>query len=45
MNGSVDLRLLSASIPDVDVAGHADINASIRGYDGPAEDHWAREAQ
>ncbi|MGC0777930.1 MAG: translocation/assembly module TamB domain-containing protein [Candidatus Acidiferrum sp.] len=31
MNGSVDLRLLSASIPDVDVAGHADINASIEG--------------
>jgi len=27
----VDLRLLSASIPDFDVAGHADINASIEG--------------
>jgi len=31
MNGSVDLRLLSASIPGVDVAGRADINASIEG--------------
>jgi translocation and assembly module TamB len=31
MNGTVDLRLLSASIPDFDVAGHADINASIEG--------------
>ena len=31
LNGSVDLRLLSASIPDVDTTGHADINASVEG--------------
>ncbi|HEX8872632.1 MAG TPA: translocation/assembly module TamB domain-containing protein, partial [Candidatus Acidoferrum sp.] len=31
MNGSVDLRLLNAYIPDVDVAGHTDINASFEG--------------
>ena len=31
MNGTVDLRLLSASIPDFNVAGHADINASFEG--------------
>jgi translocation and assembly module TamB len=31
VNGSVDLRLLSAYIPDVDVAGHADVNASFEG--------------
>src|SRR5208337_4145593 len=31
MDGTVDLRLLSASIPDFDVAGHADINASFEG--------------
>jgi translocation and assembly module TamB len=31
LNGSVDLRLLSAYVPDADVAGHADINASYEG--------------
>lgn len=31
LNGSVDLRLLSGYIPDVDMAGHADINASFEG--------------
>ncbi len=31
LNGSVDLRLLSGYIPDVDTAGHADINASFEG--------------
>ena len=31
MNGSVDLRLLSGSIPNLDVAGRADINAAIEG--------------
>jgi translocation and assembly module TamB len=31
LNGSVDLRLLNGYIPDVDVAGHADMNASFEG--------------
>ncbi len=31
LNGSVDLRLLSAYIPDVDVGGHVDMNASFEG--------------
>jgi len=31
LNGSVDLRLLSGLMPGVDVAGHADINASFSG--------------
>jgi translocation and assembly module TamB len=31
MNGSVDLRLLSGLVPDVNVAGHANINASFGG--------------
>ncbi len=31
LNGSVDLRLLSAYVPDVDVSGHADMNASFEG--------------
>ena len=31
LNGSVDLRLLSGLVPDVDVAGHANINASFGG--------------
>jgi translocation and assembly module TamB len=31
LNGSVDLRLLSGYIPDVDTNGHADINASFEG--------------
>ena len=31
MNGTADLRLLGASIPDFDVTGHADINASFEG--------------
>jgi len=31
LNGSVDLRLLNGYIPDVDIAGHADINASFEG--------------
>ena len=31
MNGSVDLRLLSGLVPDVDVNGHANINASLGG--------------
>ncbi|HUL34004.1 MAG TPA: translocation/assembly module TamB domain-containing protein [Candidatus Eisenbacteria bacterium] len=31
LNGSVDLRLLSGYIPDVGVAGHADMNASFEG--------------
>ena len=31
LNGSVDLRLLSAYIPGVGVAGHADMNASFGG--------------
>lgn len=31
LNGSVDLRLLSGYIPDVNVAGHAVMNASLEG--------------
>ena len=31
LNGSVDLRLLSGLVPDVGVAGHANINASFGG--------------
>jgi len=31
LNGSVDLRLLSAYIPDVKADGHADMNASFEG--------------
>ncbi len=31
LNGSLDLRLLSAYIPDVDVGGHVDMNASFEG--------------
>jgi translocation and assembly module TamB len=31
LNGSVDLRLLSGLVPDVNVAGHADMNASFEG--------------
>lgn len=31
LNGSVDLRLLQGYIPNVDTAGHADINASFEG--------------
>ncbi|HTP68378.1 MAG TPA: translocation/assembly module TamB domain-containing protein [Dongiaceae bacterium] len=31
LNGSVDLGLLAGYIPDVDVVGHADINASFEG--------------
>ena len=31
LNGSVDLRLLSAYIPDVDVGGHVNMNASFEG--------------
>jgi translocation and assembly module TamB len=31
LNGSVDLGLLSGYIPDIDVIGHADINASFEG--------------
>ena len=31
LNGSVDLRLLTAYIPDVGAAGHADVNASFEG--------------
>ena len=31
LNGSVDLRLFTGYIPDVDMAGHADINASLEG--------------
>jgi len=31
LNGSVDLQLLKGYIPDVDIAGHADINASFEG--------------
>ena len=31
LNGSVDLRLLSAYIPNVDVGGHVDMNASFEG--------------
>jgi translocation and assembly module TamB len=31
LNGSVDLRLLSGYVPDVDLAGHADMNASFEG--------------
>jgi translocation and assembly module TamB len=34
MNGSVDLRLLSAYIPGVDVNGHVEMNASV---DGPLD--------
>jgi len=31
LNGSVDLRLLNGYIPDMDIAGHADMNASFEG--------------
>jgi translocation and assembly module TamB len=31
LNGSVDLRLLNGYIPDVNTAGHADMNASFEG--------------
>jgi translocation and assembly module TamB len=31
LNGSVDLRLLSGYIPNMDVSGHADMNASFEG--------------
>ena len=31
LNGSVDLRLLNGYIPDVNTAGHADINTSFEG--------------
>jgi len=31
LNGSVDLRLLSGYIPDVNTSGHADMNASFEG--------------
>lgn len=31
LNGSVDLRLLSGYIPDVNTTGHADMNASLEG--------------
>jgi translocation and assembly module TamB len=31
LNGSLDLRLISAYTPDVDVSGHADMNASVDG--------------
>ena len=31
LNGSVDLRLLSAYIPDVEVGGHVEMNASFEG--------------
>ena len=31
LNGSVDLRLFTGYIPDVDMAGHAEINASFEG--------------
>jgi translocation and assembly module TamB len=31
MNGSVDLRLLSAYLPGMDVAGHVEMNASVDG--------------
>jgi translocation and assembly module TamB len=31
LNGSVDLRLLNGYIPDFNVAGHADMNASVEG--------------
>ena len=31
LNGSVDLRLLNGYIPDVSMAGHADMNASVDG--------------
>jgi len=31
LNGTLDLRLLSAYIKDVDVAGHLDVNASFEG--------------
>jgi translocation and assembly module TamB len=31
LNGSVDLRLLNGAVPDVDIAGHAAVNASFEG--------------
>jgi translocation and assembly module TamB len=31
LNGSVDLRLLNGYIPDINMAGHADMNASFEG--------------
>ena len=31
LNGAVDLRLISAYIPDVAIAGHVDVNASLEG--------------
>jgi translocation and assembly module TamB len=31
LNGSLDLRLISAYLPSVDIAGHADMNASFEG--------------
>lgn len=31
LNGSVDLRLLAAYIPDMDISGHAEVNTSVEG--------------